>query len=472
MALKIGTTEPTEIKVIKNGTTTDLTVYKYSTTGADLKEATRSSVSTYTKANLDRYVGLQNDTWGAITNASSLVVDKYYYIRVLVSDTNKYGKFCVRFKSYSGQTITTDNMGWGYDGEVIYSTPVWGKPYSFIANGSDCTITASRTSSPNEHASTGDALTTGSKIYHGDVIQITVLPTTIQYQVTDVTINGVAQTVTGGTFETTLTVTGSININAAAGRASKTWQTKFSGSKASSFSYTLENDPMTQEFPTSDWDYINIPLSAYNVTLSATENPIRITGTLKVTTKSGSTSNSATTTLTANELTTSWERKTNNVSITVKVGSNNYSANSSAWLRAETSNLGLRIDVNKARNLTTATGTVVLTVTKVEQYLTGGTATKLSVPSITGHSWLNENMKIRLTVTNNNSVAAVFHGTLYDTAYDDAYGSISTTISANSTKTVDIALDSSFGEGIGCYVQAYFTADGYNQSSTTKYVAE
>lgn len=278
MALKIGTTEPTEIKVIKNGTTTNLTVLKYGTTA------------------------------------------------------------------------------------------VWGKPYSFIANGSDCTITTSRTSSPNEHASTGDALTTGSKIYHGDVIQITVLPTTVQYQVTDVTINGVAQTITDGTFETTLTVTGSINVNAVAGRVSKTWHTKFSGSKATTFSYTLANDPITQEFPTSDWDYTNIALSNYNVTLSASANPIRITGTLKVTTKSGSTSNSATTTLTSNQLTTSWERKTNNVSITVNVGSNNYSANSSAWLRAETSNLGLRVDVNKAKNLTTATGTAVLTVTKVEQY--------------------------------------------------------------------------------------------------------
>lgn len=469
MALKIGTTEPTEIKVIKNSTTTDLTVYKYATTGADLKEATRSDVSTYSKANLDGYVGLENDTWGAITNASTLVAGKYYYIRVLVSDTNKYGKFCVRFKSYDGQTITVDNMGWGYDGEVIYSTPVWGKPYSFIANGSDCTITASRTSSPNEHASTSEVLTTGSKIYYGDVIQIAVLPTTIQYQVTDVTINGVAQTVTGGTFDTTLTVTGSININAVAGRVGKTWQTKFSGSKSTTFSYTLENDPITQEFPTSDWDYTNIPLSNYNVTLSATENPIRITGTLKVTTKSGSTSKSATTTLTSNELTTSWVQKADDVIITVN---NKYSVTSSAWLRAETSNLGLRIDVGKHRNVTRATGTAELTVTKVEQYLTGGTATKLSVPSITGHSWLNENMTIRLTVTNNNSVAAVFHGTLYDTAYDDAYGSISTTISANSTKTVDIALDSSFGEGIGCYVQAYFTANGYNQSSTIKYVAE
>lgn len=366
MALKIGTTEPTEIKVIKNSTTTDLTVYKYSTTGADLKEATRSSVSTYTKANLDRYVGLQNDTWGGITNASSLVVDKYYYIRVLVSDTNKYGKFCVRFKSYNGQTITTDNMGWGYDGEVIYSTPVWGKPYSFIANGSDCTITASRNSSPNEHASIGDSLTTGSKIYYGDVINIAVLPTTIQYQLTSVKINGVEQTLTSGTFETTLTVTGSININAVAGRVSKTWHTKFSGSKSTSFSYTLQNDPMTQNFPTSDWDYTNIALSNYNVTLSASANPIRVTCTLKVTTKSGSTSNSTTTTLTSNQLTTSWAQKTNNVSITV--GTNKYSVTSSAWLRAETSNLGLRIDVSKHRNVTRATGTAELTVTKVEQY--------------------------------------------------------------------------------------------------------
>ena len=366
MALKIGTVEPTEIKVVKDGVTTDSTVYKYETTGTDLKEATRSSVSSYTSTQLNNWVGLQNDTWGAITNASSLVANKYYYIRVLVSDTNKYGKFCVRFKSYSGQTITTDNMGWGYDGEVIYSTPVWGKPYSFIANGSDCTITASRTSSPNEHASTSDALTTGSKIYHGDVIQIAVMPTTIQYQLTSVKINGVEQTLTSGTFETTLTVTGSININAVAGRVGKTWQTKFSGSKSTTFSYTLENDPITGEFPTSDWDYTNIPLSNYNVTLSATENPIRITGTLKVTVKSNNTSNFATTTLTSNELTTSWERKTDNVIITV--GTNKYMVTSSASLRAETTNLGLRVDVSKARNLTRATGTAVLKVTKVEQY--------------------------------------------------------------------------------------------------------
>lgn len=470
MALKIGTVEPTEIKSIENGTTTNLTVYKYATTGADLGEAKRSGVSTYTKANLDNWVGLQNDTWSGITNASSLVAGKYYYIRVLVSDTNKYGKFCVMFKSASGTTITVDNMGWGYDGEVIYSTPVWGKPYSFIANGSNCTITTSRNSSPNEHASTSDALTTGSKIYYGDVIHIVVLPTTAQYQLTSVKINGVEQTLTSGTFETTLTVTGSININAVAGKASKTWQTKFSGSKTTTFSYTLENDPVTQNFPTSDWDYTNIPLSNYNVTLSATENPIRITGTLKVTTKSGSTSNSATTTLTANELTTSWERKTNNVSITVKVGSNNYSANSSAWLRAETSNLGLRIDVNKARNLSTATGTVELTVTKVEQYLIGGTATKLSKPII---DYVNRvsGYDLEFRLQNTNDVAVTANIKLTD-AYDDVAGANTDTVAANSYQRSVVNLASSGDYEAGWRLEVYYTASGYNQSDTTTYIGE
>lgn len=468
MALKIGTVEPTEIKVIKNGTTTDSTVYKYTTTGTDLKEATRSGVSSYTSTQLNNWVGVQNDTWSGITNASSLVADRYYYIRVLVSDTNKYGKFCVRFKSYSGQTITVDNMGWGYDGEVIYSTPVWGKPYSFIANGSNCTITTSRNSSPNEHASTSDALTTGSKIYYGDVIQITVLPTTVQYHLTSVKINGVEQTLTSETFETTLTVTGSININAVAGRVSKTWQTKFSGSKSTTFSYTLENDPITQEFPTSDWDYTNIPLSNYNVTSSATENPIRITGTLKVTTRSGSTSKSATTTLTANELTTSWIKKTNDVSITVS--NNKLSASSSSWLRAETSNLGLRIDVHKARNLTTATGTVELTVTKVEQYLIGGTATKLSKPIIDYVS-RTSGYELEFRLQNTNDVAVTANIKLTD-AYDTVDGANTATVAANSYQRSVVSLSSSGQYEAGWKLEVYYTASGYNQSDTTTYIGE
>lgn len=170
-----------------------LTVLKYATCGSDLEEAIRSGVSTYTKANLDNWVGLQNDTWSGITNASSLITGKYYYIRVLVSDTNKYGKFCVRFKSYSGQTITTDNMGWGYDGEVIYSTPVWGKPYSLSVTNNSGTgavnVAVNRTSSPNQHASTGTISAGSNKIYHGDTLSITATPVSGD-KLTTFTING------------------------------------------------------------------------------------------------------------------------------------------------------------------------------------------------------------------------------------------------------------------------------------------
>ena len=116
------------INYVHNGTTTSLMVLKYATTGANLGEATRSGISEYSKAALDGYVGLKNDTWSGITNASSLVAGNYYYIRVKVSDTNKTGKFCVKFISANGTTITTDNMGWGYDGEPIYTQIVWVKP--------------------------------------------------------------------------------------------------------------------------------------------------------------------------------------------------------------------------------------------------------------------------------------------------------------------------------------------------------
>lgn len=230
MALKIGTVEPTEIKVIKNSTTTDLTVYKYATTGADLEEATRSGVSTYTKANLDGYVGLQNDTWSGITNASSLVADKYYYIRVLVSDTNKYGKFCVRFKSYNGQTITTDNIGWGYDGETIATIPVWGKPFPLtIQAGANSTVTVNRTSSPNQHANTG-TVTSGRMVYYGDTLTITATPAS-GYKLVSFTING-TEYASGQTsaVSQTITVTSAVSIIVNT-KIAGSWKTFWEGAK-------------------------------------------------------------------------------------------------------------------------------------------------------------------------------------------------------------------------------------------------
>lgn len=197
-----------------------LTVLKYATCGSDLEEATRSSVSSYTSTQLDGWVGLQNDTWSGITNASSLIVNKYYYIRVYVSDTGKYGKFCVKFKSASGTTITVDNIGWGYDGEVIYSTPIWGKPYSLsVTNNSGTSavnVVVNRTASPNQQAGTGAVSAGSNKIYHGDALSITATPVS-GYKLTTFTINGTSYASSQTSAVTkTITVSGAVTVVVAA----------------------------------------------------------------------------------------------------------------------------------------------------------------------------------------------------------------------------------------------------------------
>lgn len=181
------------INYVHNGTTTSLMVLKYATTGANLGEATRSGISEYSKATLDGYVGLKNDTWSGITNASSLVAGNYYYIRVKVSDTNKTGKFCVKFISANGTTITTDNMGWGYDGEPIYTQNVWAKPYVYTQTvGSNTTIVAKKTSSPYRGVGVGDTILNKDTIYYGDMFNITATPAS-GYTLTKFTINGSSQ---------------------------------------------------------------------------------------------------------------------------------------------------------------------------------------------------------------------------------------------------------------------------------------
>lgn len=181
------------INCVHNGTTTSLMVLKYATTGANLGEATRSDISAYSKATLDGYVGLKNDTWSGITNVSSLVAGNYYYIRVKVSDTNKTGKFCVKFISANGTTITTDNMGWGYDGEPIYTQTVWAKPYVYTQTvGSNTTIVAKKTSSPYRGVGVGDTILNKDTIYYGDMFNITATPAS-GYTLTKFTINGSSQ---------------------------------------------------------------------------------------------------------------------------------------------------------------------------------------------------------------------------------------------------------------------------------------
>lgn len=74
------------------------------------------------------------------------------------------------------------------------NTAVWGKPFTLtISQGTGvASVTVNRTSSPNQHASTG-ALSSGATIYYGDVLSVsatastdyTINPYTSSYTVTD-----------------------------------------------------------------------------------------------------------------------------------------------------------------------------------------------------------------------------------------------------------------------------------------------
>ena len=220
MAFRFNGVSPTEIKY--NGT--DLTVLKYSVKESDLSgEATRASVSSYSKAALDGYVGLVNDTWGGITNASSLTKYRYYYIRVLVTDTNKYGKFCIRFRSANGQTITTDNIGWGYDDEIIAAIPVWGKPFKLTVTqvqGGGITIVPmiTRIYSPNQDASIdgGSSIILNDKndiVYYGDTVHVKASAIGGNHYKIQMNVNGTIYIGNEGELlEKDITITGTTNI--------------------------------------------------------------------------------------------------------------------------------------------------------------------------------------------------------------------------------------------------------------------
>lgn len=217
MSLIVNGVSPSQINFVdETGQPHSPNVYVYSTTGNDLKEAKRTAVSSYTSTQLNGWVGKANDTWSGITNASELEANKYYYLCVYVTDTQKYGKFCVMFKSASGTTITVDNKGWGYDGEVIYSTPVWGKPFGqnyMLSRGSTGVqlpvMSISRVSSSNEHAGIG-TLSQTATVYYGDILSIQASPLNTSYCVDTFTVGGKAyksREVVSHTVSTTVIVT-------------------------------------------------------------------------------------------------------------------------------------------------------------------------------------------------------------------------------------------------------------------------
>lgn len=124
--------------------------------------------------------------------------------------------------NYKGTDITVVKYG---------NTAAWGKHYTLsISAGSNTSITVNRTSSPNQHASTGN-IPNGSTIYYGDVLTIS-YSVSSGYNINTHTVNGT--TFTSGT---SYTVTGAISVITTA-VASASWHTIWSGTSTRSFTYS------------------------------------------------------------------------------------------------------------------------------------------------------------------------------------------------------------------------------------------
>lgn len=122
---------------------------------------------------------------------------------------------------YNGTDLTVLKYG---------TTAVWGKPFSLtIQAGANSTVTVNRTSSPNQHASTGN-ITSGGIVYYGDTLTITATPAS-GYKLVSFTING-TEYASGQTsaVSQTITVTSAVSIVINTENAAS-WKTVWTGSE-------------------------------------------------------------------------------------------------------------------------------------------------------------------------------------------------------------------------------------------------
>lgn len=86
-----------------------------------VKEMKRTSATYYTKAQMDSWATLSTDTWGAVINGSELKLGERAFMNVIRSDDNVPCRFVVLVKGISGQTITTQNLGYGPEGSTWWN---------------------------------------------------------------------------------------------------------------------------------------------------------------------------------------------------------------------------------------------------------------------------------------------------------------------------------------------------------------
>lgn len=110
------------------------------------------------------------------------------------------------------------------------TTAVWGKPFSLtIQSGANSNVTVNRTSSPNQHASTGN-ITSGGIVYYGDTLTITATPAS-EYKLVSFTING-TEYASGETSAVSQTVTVTSAVSVVINTESAiSWKTVWTGSE-------------------------------------------------------------------------------------------------------------------------------------------------------------------------------------------------------------------------------------------------
>lgn len=247
MALNFNSVEPTQI-IAKDGTseqtiafptgTKTVTVFQQTIDGK--KQATATFTSTH---NITANMVICNDK---TLNSSSQ----------LISEQTQASTTYLFYAKFSNNTLSLEqSVVYSVTGEppqsvvlqgrdysaTFYSatdltvlkygtTAVWGKPFSLtIQAGANSNVTVNRTSSPNQHASTGN-ITSGGIVYYGDTLTITATPAS-GYKLVSFTING-TEYASGETsaVSQTITVTSAVSVVINT-ESAISWKTVWTGSE-------------------------------------------------------------------------------------------------------------------------------------------------------------------------------------------------------------------------------------------------
>lgn len=247
MALNFNSVEPTQI-IAKDGTseqtiafptgTKTVTVFQQTIDGK--KQATATFTSTH---NITANMVICNDK---TLNSSSQLISEQTQASTTYLFYAKFSNNTLSLEQSVVYSVTGEPpqsvVLQGHDYSAIFynatdltvlkygTTAVWGKPFSLtIQAGANSTVAVNRTSSPNQHASTGN-ITSGGIVYYGDTLTITATPAS-GYKLVSFTING-TEYASGETSAVSQTVTVTSAVSVVINTESAiSWKTVWTGSK-------------------------------------------------------------------------------------------------------------------------------------------------------------------------------------------------------------------------------------------------